>query len=46
MLSPDSLSPDSKTALANYLHGAAINAKRWIRLLQHRMRPDDACGLG
>lgn len=30
----------TKTALANYLHGAAINAKRWIRLLQYRMRPD------
>jgi len=30
----------AKTALANYLHGAAINAKRWIRLLQYRMRPD------
>ena len=23
-----------KTALANYMHGAAINAKRWIRLVQ------------
>jgi hypothetical protein len=30
----------TKTALANYLHGAAINTKRWIRLLQYRMRPD------
>jgi hypothetical protein len=30
----------AKTALANYLHGAAINAKRWIRLLQYRMRTD------
>ncbi len=26
-----------KTSLCNYLHGAAINAKRWIRLLQYRM---------
>jgi len=26
----------AKTALANYFHGAAINAKRWIRLLQYR----------
>ena len=26
-----------KTALANYFHGAAINAKRWIRLLQFQM---------
>ena len=30
----------AKTALANYFHGAAINAKRWIRLLQYRMGPD------
>jgi hypothetical protein len=29
----------AKTALANYFHGAAINARRWIRLLQYRMRP-------
>jgi hypothetical protein len=28
-----------KTALANYFHGAAINAKRWIRLMQYRLRP-------
>ncbi len=28
-----------KTALCNYLHGAAVNAKRWIRLLQYQM-PD------
>ena len=27
----------AKTSLCNYLHGAAINAKRWIRLLQYRM---------
>jgi hypothetical protein len=27
----------AKTALANYFHGAAVNAKRWIRLLQYRM---------
>jgi hypothetical protein len=27
----------AKTTLANYLHGAAINAKRWIRLLQFQM---------
>jgi hypothetical protein len=31
----------AKTALANYFHGAAVNAKRWIRLLQYRLRPDD-----
>jgi len=30
----------AKTALANYFHGAAVNAKRWIRLLQYRLRPD------
>jgi transposase len=30
----------AKTALANYLHGAAINAKRWMRLAQYRMSPD------
>ncbi len=30
----------AKTSLANYLHGAALNAKRWIRLLQYRMSPD------
>ena len=29
----------AKTSLANYFHGAAINARRWIRLLQYRMRP-------
>ena len=28
-----------KTTLCNYLHGAAVNAKRWIRLLQYQM-PD------
>lgn len=27
----------AKTALADYFHGAAINAKRWIRLLQYRL---------
>jgi hypothetical protein len=27
----------AKTALANYFHGAALNAKRWIRLLQFQM---------
>ncbi|MEN6338418.1 MAG: transposase [Phycisphaerales bacterium] len=32
----------AKTSLANYLHGAAINAKRWIRLLQYRMSPNYA----
>ena len=26
-----------KTRLCNYLHGAAINTKRWIRLLQYQM---------
>ena len=35
----------AKTALANYLHGAAINTKRWIRLLQYRMGPDCAVSL-
>jgi hypothetical protein len=35
----------AKTALANYLHGAAINARRWIRLLQYRMSPDCAMSL-
>ena len=30
----------AKTALANYFHGAAVNAKRWIRLLQYRLRPE------
>lgn len=30
----------AKTGLANYLHGAAINAKRWIRLLQYRLSAD------
>lgn len=27
----------AKTSLCNYLHAAAINAKRWIRLLQYQM---------
>jgi len=35
----------AKTALANYFHGAALNAKRWIRLLQYRMNPDGAVAL-
>ena len=26
-----------KTSLANYFHGAAINVKRWIRLMQYQM---------
>lgn len=26
-----------KTSVCNYLHGAAINVKRWIRLLQYQM---------
>jgi transposase len=26
-----------KSSLCNYLHGAAINARRWIRLLQYQM---------
>jgi hypothetical protein len=30
----------AKTALANYFQGAALNVRRWIRLLQYRMRPD------
>lgn len=33
----------NKTTLCNYLHGAAINTKRWIRLLQYQM--NDAVGL-
>jgi hypothetical protein len=35
----------AKTSLANYLLGAAINVKRWIRLLQYRMSPDGAVSL-
>ncbi len=35
----------AKTALANYCHGAAINVRRWIRLLQYRMSPDCAVSL-
>jgi hypothetical protein len=35
----------AKTTLANYLLGAAINVKRWIRLLQYRMSPDCAVSL-
>jgi hypothetical protein len=35
----------AKTSLANYFHGAAINVKRWIRLLQYRMRPDGLASL-
>ncbi len=35
----------AKTALANYFHGAAINAKRWIRLLQYRLGPNAATAL-
>jgi hypothetical protein len=27
----------AKTSLANYFHGAAINVKRWIRLMQYQM---------
>lgn len=27
----------NKTTLCNYLHGAAINTKRWIRLVQYQM---------
>jgi hypothetical protein len=27
----------AKTTLANYFHAAAVNAKRWIRLLQYRL---------
>jgi len=27
----------NKTSLCNYLHGAAINARRWIRLLRYQM---------
>lgn len=34
-----------KTSLANYFHGAAINARRWIRLLQYRMKPDGLASL-
>ena len=35
----------AKTSLANYLLGAAINVKRWIRLLQYQMSPDCAASL-
>jgi hypothetical protein len=35
----------AKTALANYFHGAAVNAKRWIRLLQYRLSPDGLASL-
>ena len=28
----------ARTSLCNYLQGAAINAKRWIRLMQYRMQ--------
>jgi hypothetical protein len=35
----------AKTALANYFHGAALNARRWIRLLQYRLGPNAATAL-
>jgi transposase len=35
----------AKTALANYFHGAALNAKRWIRLWQYRLGPNTAAAL-
>jgi hypothetical protein len=35
----------AKTALANYFHGAALNAKRWIRLLQFQMGVNAAAAL-
>jgi len=35
----------AKTALANYFHGAALNAKRWIRLLQFQMGANAAAAL-
>ena len=35
----------AKTALADYFHGAAINAKRWIRLLQYRLGANCAASL-
>jgi len=35
----------AKTSLANYLHGAALNVRRWIRLLQYRMSPDGLTSL-
>jgi hypothetical protein len=35
----------AKTALANYFHGAAINARRWIRLLQYRLGAGCAASL-
>jgi hypothetical protein len=35
----------AKTALANYFHGAAVNAKRWIRLLQYRLSLDSLATL-
>jgi hypothetical protein len=31
-----------KTSLANYFHGAAINVKRWIRLIQFLIRQEAA----
>jgi len=35
----------AKTSLANYFHGAAINVRRWIRLLQYRMSPNGLASL-
>lgn len=35
----------AKTALANYFHGAALNARRWIRLWQYRLGPHAAAAL-
>jgi len=35
----------AKTSLANYLHGAALNVRRWIRLLQYRMSLDSLASL-
>lgn len=34
----------NKTTLCNYLHGAAMNTKRWIRLLQYQMSEATAMG--
>jgi hypothetical protein len=35
----------AKTTLGNYFHGAAVNAKRWIRLLQFQLGVNAAAAL-
>ena len=32
----------SKTSLANYVHGAAVNVRRWIRLMQYQVAQEVA----